>query len=353
MDTDVRVLTADAGAVRELAERADGPGKVLSLVVDLDPERFSDPRSRQTQLTSLLDRARNEVDALDGEHESGVALARDIERVEEYAKSGDLPTDGVSGLALFVSEPREMFDVVRLTLPVSPDVTIAEDPAIETLAPYLSLEVWGVLLVNSRTARVFLGRVDMLAETERLDDEVHGRHKQGGWSQARYQRSVEEEIESHVKRAWERFAELVIGHGVDHVGVAAPEAVRGHVDRLTPERIRERVAGMVDVDVEHTTGDEVAAALRPLAEKAERRREAELLDRWREQLATGGRAVAGFPDVSKALADKRVETVLVAETADLPRIVVEEAVLQDAAVVIVRHHDDLDATGGLAALLRF
>src|SRR5688572_14881642 len=139
---------------------------------------------------------------------------------------------------MFVSEPRDMFDVVRLTLPVSPYVTIAEDPAVETLAPYLSLEVWGVLLVNSRTARVFLGRVDILAETERLDDEIHGRHKQGGWSQARYQRSVEEEIESHVKRAWERFAELVIGHGVDHVGVAAPEAVRGHVDRLVPERIR-------------------------------------------------------------------------------------------------------------------
>lgn len=352
MPADARVLPADARAVRDLAERADGPGKVLSIVVDLNAQRFADARARRMQLTSLLDRARNEIGQND-EHEDRAALARDIDRVEEFVTGGDLPTDGVSGVALFVSEPRDMFDVVRLTLPASPDVIIAEDPAVETLAPYLSLEVWGVLLVNSRSTRVFLGRIDMLTETERLADEVHGRHKQGGWSQARYQRSVDEEIDTHVRRSCERFAELVVGQRVDHVAVAAPEAVRGHVERLIPERIRPKLVGMIDVDVEHTTQDEVTTALRPLADEVERRREAELLGRWREKLGTGGRAVAGFPDVSKALSEKRVDTVLVAENTDLPRIVVEEAVLQDAALVVVRHHDDLDASGGLGALLRF
>src|SRR5256885_9916650 len=43
-------------------------------------------------------------------------------------------------------------------------------------------------------------------------DEVHGQHDQGGWSQARYQRSVEKEVHDHLKRtaevAFRRFQRL-------------------------------------------------------------------------------------------------------------------------------------------------
>jgi peptide chain release factor subunit 1 len=354
MAADARVITADVRAVRELVERAEGPGKVLSIVVDLNPENFADLRARRTQLTSLLDRARREIAAEENlGHEARTALERDLERVKAFATSDALPTDGVSAVAIFASEPRDMFDVVRLTLPASPEITVADDPAVETLAPYLSLDVWGLLLVNSRTARVFLGRFDMLRETEQLDDDVHRRHKQGGWSQARYQRSVEEEIEAHLRRSCERFAELALGMRVDHAAIAAPEAVRGQIDRLLPEALRARLAGMIDVDVEHTNEDEVVAALLPLADEVENHREATLLDRLREQLGTGGRAVAGPPDVSKALAEKRVDAVLMDATLELPRTVVEDAVLRDASLVMIRHHDDLSRLGGIAALLRF
>ena len=352
MAESARVRTADAVVVRELAERATGPGKVLSVVIDLNPTEFADARSRRTQLTSLLDRARREIDADGFEAEERRALEHDIDRVEEYATS-DLPADGVSGIAVFASEPRDMFDVVRLTLPAAPDVVIADDPAVETLALYLSLDVWGVLLVNSRTARVLSGRLDLVGETERFTDKVHGRHKQGGWSQARYQRSVEEEVEAHIRRSVERFTELATGQRFDHVAMAAPDAVRGHLEHDLPRQLEGRLAGMIDVDVEHATEDEIMDALRPLAEDVARRREAELLDRWSEYIGTGRRAVAGLPDVLKALSDKRVEVVLVSDSTEIPRIVVEGAVLQDAGLVTVRHRDDLDAHGGIAALLRF
>lgn len=348
-----RRRTADARLVRELAQRADGPGKVLTVVVDLNPTEFAEASARQTQVTSLLDNARSQIGSSDFNAEEKKALTADLERVEAFAAAGGLPTDGAAGVAIFVSSPRSMFDVVRLTRPTSAAIVIADDPAVEVLAGYLSIDTWGVLLVNSRTARVFAGRLDMLGEIERIEDEVHGRHKQGGWSQARYQRSVEHEIDAHLRRSCERFAEIDAGYRFDHVAFAAPEAVRGEVHRLLADSLKRRLVGTIDADVENTGVDEVIAALGPLEAAAERRRESELLERWHEQLATGGRAVAGLPDVSKALSEKRVDVVLAADGTNVPRPVVEDAVLQDAGIVIVRHHDDLTGSGGIAALLRF
>jgi peptide chain release factor subunit 1 len=348
-----RIRTADGRAVRGLAERADGAGKVLTVVVDLNPTEFAEASARQTQLTSLLDRARSQLERDDVTHEEKDALTADIEGLEAFVEGGGLPTDGALGVALFVSTSRSMFDVVRLTRSAAPFVAVADDPAVEVLAGYLTTDTWGVLLVNSRIARLFAGRLEMLGEVEQIEDEVHGRHKQGGWSQARYQRAVDEEIEAHLRRSCERFAEIGAGYRFDHVAFAAPEAVRGEVKRLLTDPLRRKLVGTIDVDVENTGVDELIAELRPLEAEAERRRETELLERWREQLATGGRAVAGLPDVSKALSEKRVDIVLAAQGSDVPRAVVEDAVLQDAGIVIVRHHDDLDVHGEIAALLRF
>jgi peptide chain release factor subunit 1 len=54
-------------------------------------------------------------------------------------------------------------------------------------------------MADSRTAHVYevvLG--GLLTEMEFVND-VHGRHKQGGWAQARYQRHVQEQIDRHHK----------------------------------------------------------------------------------------------------------------------------------------------------------
>src|SRR5918999_990148 len=57
-----------------------------------------------------------------------------------------------------------------------------------------------VLLVNRRNARFFVGAGGNLEETDRVEDDVHSQHDQGGWSQANYQRSVEKEKVDHLVR---------------------------------------------------------------------------------------------------------------------------------------------------------
>ena len=79
--------------------------------------------------------------------------------------------------------------VVRITRPVESTVVLDRSPYLE------SAEARGarcVLLLDRRNARFFVGDGGGLEETDRVEDDVHSQHDQGGWSQARYQRGVEE-----------------------------------------------------------------------------------------------------------------------------------------------------------------
>src|SRR5207245_10960524 len=59
---------------------------------------------------------------------------------------------------------------------------------------------WSVALVNRRLTRVLRGSAENVAEVVSFGDPVHGQHSQGGWSQARYQRSVQHDVDEHLRR---------------------------------------------------------------------------------------------------------------------------------------------------------
>ena len=104
--------------------------------------------------------------------------------------------------------------------------------------------------------------------------------------------------------------------------------------------------------------DEVRRAATPVFEEDELRHEHELLDRLAARLARGEGAVAGLDDVRDALVQRRVETLLYDER-EVPsksalESAIEEAVVQSAAILPVRHAPEaLDQYGHIAAILRF
>jgi peptide chain release factor subunit 1 len=144
--------------------------------------------------------------------------------------------------------------------------------------------------------------------------------------------------------------------------------------------LQERLAGRIEVDVEHSSPDEVLEAARPLIEELERTREREALERL------GERGVAGVPDVLPPLHERRVEVLLLdeqfggvpgvqclecgwlglegercpadgselARLDDLTEAMIELSVQQSAELLPVRHERSaLEGHGGAAALLRF
>jgi peptide chain release factor subunit 1 len=370
--------------LRRLAGVRPQDGKVLSVFVNLDPRQFATPPARDTQVRSVLDQAtrllREQRSLPHGVRE---ALKEDLSRVQEALTNG-LDAKGAHAVAIFSSTAADLFEMLKLSEPVEHEPVISDSPFLEPLAKLGVPERWCVLLANRRVGRLFCGPSGMLEELELIEDDVHGQHSQGGWSQRNYERSVDKDVKDHLRHTAEvTFTtlreELPVG-----ILLGGPEELVGDLEAALHPYLRERVVGRVALGVENTHADEVRAAAAEQISEAVRRRDDQALQAFAQEFARDGRAAAGLPAVLAAVTEQRVETLLVDEGFREPGVkcprcgwlgtegatcpadgtpteafedIVEEAVERSlttaAAVRVLRDRPELASHGHIAAILRF
>jgi peptide chain release factor subunit 1 len=352
----VQVNDLDDDRLRALATLRPPRGKVLSVYVDLDPATFPTQPARAAQIGSLLDEAdrRTRDDGLP--RDAHLALRRDVGRVREYLLGDDFSAKGAHAVALFACGPASLFEVLRLPEAVPSTVAVDDAP---WLAPLVGRQRRRrcIALVSRRALRVLLDDdAGQLREVADLVDDVHGRHDQGGMSQARYQRSIEEDVREHLERSAAALFALHRRAPFALLAIGATAELWPDVERALHPYLRERVLGRFDVDVEHATAEQALAAAHPLLDAHERALVERLLARLQAGLAAGERAVAGLEAVQEALAERRVETLLWSDDrpADGPlHEAISAALAQSAEVVALHDRPQLGPHGGVAALLRF
>jgi peptide subunit release factor 1 (eRF1) len=363
--------------LRRLAELRPEDGKVVSIYLNLDPSEFASGQARATAINSVLDQAGRAA------RDEDPAVREDVERIREAFKGFDF--QGAHGVAVFAAGSEDLLEIIKLPRTVDNAVVIDEAPYVEPLVEVQAGARYGVVLVNRQTARIFRGSRDRLDEVARVDDEVRGRHDQGGWSQARYQRSVDKEAQDHLKNAADELLRRHRRRPFEALFVGAPEELfKDFRERLHPY-LKERVAGRIDVDVEHTNVDEVQHAAEPAIESHERKLEQEALDRLEEARGAGGRGAVGLDDTLTALNEQRVEVLLLQDNFDAAGVccpqcgwlgpstvdacpadgtatvsldditdrAVRRAITQSAQVVRVGDDERLEEMGSIAAVLRF
>jgi peptide chain release factor subunit 1 len=376
----MQVSAPDRDQLRSLAElRLDRP-VVLSLYLNLDPSEFATPPARKTSVRSLVDEAERRLRDRNGlSHDDKMALQASLERATDFLEN-ELPSDGAHGLALFASEPTGLFEALKLPRTVPNRVAIGHTPLVGPLARLARRERWCVALVNRRDARIFRGSPDDLREVQHIHDDVSGQHDQGGWSQARYQRSIDKEKDDHLKDTCDALMRHFKRQPFERLIVGGPREIAVDFESKLHHYLRERLAGRIEVDVEHSGADQVLEAARPLIEKLEQERERDALERL------GERGVAGVHDLLQPLNERRVELLILdeqfggvtgvqclecgwlgaegercpadgaelVELEDLTEAMIELVVQQSAELLAVRHERAaLESHGGAAALLRF
>jgi len=340
--------------LRRLAGTRPHEGKVLSLFLNLDPREFATAPARSTEIRSILDRASRQVrDDESLTHAEKVALRDDLERLQSELGNAGLDLKGAHGVAVFASSPADLFEVLKLSEPIEHDPVIADTPFIAPLTAIGPQERWCVVLVNRRIARLFCGAGDQLEEVELIEDDVHRQHDQGGWSQANYQRSVDKEAFDHLKRS----AEVAFAHLKNALPagilVGAPQELANDFEGVLHPYLRERLAGRLDIDVEHSSPDDVRGAARARIEEATRAKQDSALARLAEEFGAGtGRAASGPEDVRSALEEQRVEILLVDAGLE-GEGAIEKALAQSADVHVLRDRPELASHGHIAAVLRF
>jgi peptide chain release factor subunit 1 len=365
--------------LRELAAVHPEQGRVLSVFLNLDPAQFGTPAARSSAITSVITDAAHKVDEADGlSHDERLALRDDVERVREVLLGADVAANGTRAVAVYACGPADLLEIVRLRRPVDNRVELGRTAFVEPLVLQGMDERWMVVLANRRAARLFAGHGEDLEETDRIVDDVHQQHDQGGWSQLNYQRSVEKEVADHLAHTGEVAFGLYKARGADRVLVGAPEELLGDLKAKLHPYLKERIAGKLQIDVENASLDDVRTCVVDAIREHARRCEREALDRLQESVGRGGRGAAGVAEVLDALNQARVETLLIAESFSAPGRVdleaglllpegadqgeavqdivepaIEKAVEQSAQTLVVRHHDDLTPLGGIGAVLRF
>ncbi|HEY7890810.1 MAG TPA: Vms1/Ankzf1 family peptidyl-tRNA hydrolase [Solirubrobacteraceae bacterium] len=368
-------------ALRGLALARADSRCVVSAYLNLDPQQFATAPARASAITSLLDEARREVEGGEHEHEELVHLRGDVERIAGYLQNADFA--GARAMSVFACAKLDLFEALALPHAVENTVIIDYAPFIAPLVEIGPPGQWCVALVNRRSTRILRGSAHNLAEVVAFGDEVHGQHSQGGRSQARYERSVERDVDEHLRRT----ARVLLTHyrrrHFESLLLAAPVELRQRlIDALHPY-VRDRMRACLDLDIENTSVEQVREAAAERIGEIETARTSERLERLRGELGASGRAVAGSEGVLQALNERRVEALLyepglklegamcalcsllqttsgvcpVDETPLIEREDMLEEALQSAvgqsAELIAVDGPDLGPLGGIAALLRF
>jgi peptide chain release factor subunit 1 len=303
--------------LRELAAFRAVKGCALSVYLSLDPSEVPTPAEAQTRMHSVLDDAERQLQERRSAlaHDERVALKDDLQRLRSWFEF-EFDRDGAHGVVVFAAGLDNLWQPLRLPNAVEDCARIDRELY---LAPLVRLAggLEGSLVAYVGRERADLYRLSRgrLVEIADQSEEVPGRHDQGGWSQARYERHIETIVVRHLGEV----AATLDAAGRRRRGVpivlVGPEEVRSELEGLLAHETRGRIAGWTTAEA-HADAPQLLEAALPVLSEWCARRDDELLERWREEAGRNGRAVAGWDATLEAASDGRVELLLVQDGSD-------------------------------------
>ncbi len=378
-------MTMNLDGLRELAGFRAEHGCAISLYLNLDPGVSPTAAEVATRVHSLLDAGGKSHGATRADlgHEVRQGLRSDFARIQQYFEL-EFDRDGAHGLAIFADGPDNVWRVLSLPTPVADSIRVADDFLLAPLVPVVGRATSAlVAVVNREQGRVYALRVGRLEPIADLTEDAPTRHDQGGWSQANFQRHVDNLAHEHYKTVGAELARRFRQLQRPPIVVACSEGVRPEFTAALSSEVADAIVGWAAVE-QHAGPAELQAAVAPLLEAWRAEREAEAVERWREEVGRGGRGASGWHDTLEAASDARVELLLYADgvrrdayrcpacgrastepggcpldgTTLEPRddgldLAVRLTLASGGEVLDVEHRRDLEPVEGIGAILRY
>jgi len=370
--------------LKELAGFRAGRGRAVSLYLDLDPSIAPTAGDVAARANALLREGERAVAAKqDLSHDQRAALKDDFDRIRRFMDD-DFDRQGTRGLAVFADGPDNLWEVLPLTEQVPDAVKVRGELYLAPLVPLMGRGEGAIVAVVSRERgevyRLKEGRLHELADH---GEDQPSRHDQGGWSQANFQRHIDELSAEHMRRVAQSLNREVRRLHGPGVVIVCPEALRSDIEPALSHEARAALAGWTSAEAHASPAQLLELAL-PILESWRARAESHALDRWREEAGRNGRAAAGWQHVLEAASDGRIELLLFQEGANrdafqCPRcgrastldgscpldgtrmearpdgldVAVHQTLAHGGTVRAVGQRRDLDSVEGVGALLRY
>lgn len=204
-------------------------------------------------------------------HEKGYPyLVEDLKRARSYLdRHLEKYTHGV---AIFSCFKENIFHAIQLWVPVYQYYHVGYEPALRQLIRLKDdYEETMVIGVSSELGRILRITPEGVVEELLATEDFPGRHDQGGWSQARFQRHVEEHMMRHFKKVAERAIKEWDGNHYGFLILWGQEHLIREFIHLLPKRMVDKYAGVINGDLRTDEGEAINKAIHLLRQVEEKR----------------------------------------------------------------------------------
>ena len=371
--------------LRELARFRAQNGCAISLYLDLDPSVTPTPGDAATRVNALIDEVERSEAARrpDLTHEQKQGVRKDVERLRAFFEN-EFDREGSHGFAVFSANLDNLWRPLALSERVPDVVKVGRSLYLAPLVPLVGRGEGALVAVVSRErGDVYRLRASRLEEVAEHFQDQPGRHDQGGWSQARYQRHIEKLVHDHLKDVAETLDRQVREQGGPPLVVVASEETRAELEETLSHEVKKAIVGWTSADA-HAGPAELLEDVQPLLESQHGEQENGAVERWKEEAGRNARAAAGWGPTLEAASDGRVELLLFQNGTDRPAwecpacgrvaseggacpldgtqmeerkdgldLAVHQTLAHGGTVLALRQRQDLEPVEGIGALLRF
>lgn len=238
------------------------------------------------------------------------SLDDDVAKIEAWIKSELKPS--ANGVAIFACSGAGLFEALQLNAALDDHrLYIYNQPHLYHLAR-LDDEYprYAALITDANSARIFVFGLGQTLESEQVKGKKVQRVKVGGWSQARYQRRVQNAHQSHAKETVEALERVVAQEGVRHIVLAGDPQIMPVLQAEMPKQLADMVVDTLKLDLKSTDLQVFEATLTRMREE-DAKTDAERVDRLMAAYRSRGLACLGPQDTLEALANGQVDELLI------------------------------------------
>jgi peptide chain release factor subunit 1 len=289
--------------------------------------------------------------------EERASFEADQEKITAFL-ANDLRPE-TNALALFACSGASLFDALQFETPLADhEFYVSNRPQLYTLALIENrYPRCAVVNVDRVQARIFVVGLRGVRTAEEVVGEKTNRTRVGGWSQARYQRHIDNLASQHLKDTAAALEKVVREDEVANIVLIGDDVTAPQFREMLSAEIAAKIIDAVKADIRTPEHEIVELAREALAHhdaESDRDTVTTLLDRYRSR----GLALVGRKETHRALEMGQVDELVLSSAVRQQRPAEAETFVRlatetSARITFIEDSELLTEVGGVGALLRY
>ncbi len=294
--------------VEELMKISSDKYPIISFYLGIAPV-FLAQKKYKTIAKELIRKGTSNLSKFNDEQKK--LIEKDSDKILHYIKYEF--DEKARGLAIFTSTGLGLWQYYPLPSRIKGRFIIDSDPYTRPLVKFFDEnEKYFIAFVDKKKARFFSSYTGIMNEREEFSDEVPGRHKKGGWSQARFQRHIKNHTMKHLNNASDVLYEIYKKEKFDHLILGGPHEALLNFTNILHSSLQKIIVGEVEGSIDDLKSD-IYSSAQKIIDNFEKKQSKKYLKTLFDRLGRKHLAVSGLEKTVKMLHQARVHTLIVKE----------------------------------------